>query len=555
MSEQTITFDPESLRNPPDAERLVFGLRDTGYDFYTASADIIDNSIAAGATEVNIQVELMQDGRKFVYFGDNGCGMTPEELVNAMRYGAPRRENSKSLGKFGLGLKTASTSCCKKFAVITRSDPSKPLAKLAWDIESITNDWMMLPEKTSAIEARKFDELCGEKGTLVVWSKCDRILNKQYDEPGGSKEQMALNKRRKILNDHIGKIFHKYLDTKEIDYPNVTIILNGQPVEFWNPFWPERSEQMISENESQLDIESEDGTTSTAIMRAWILPHSNDLSKEENDRFARITNKAQGFYVYREGRMIHSGGWLDVFGTTEPHYSLLRVEFCFDNELDHAFQIDVKKSRIIFDPALEEALKERLSPIRTEANNRSRRKEAKAVGALKLDHTAANNSIKETRITDKPSIEDANPEKQEASIQNASGKKITIKTPVHSNIPTGNLYVTEADDVEDGFLWEPSLQSPGSEGYVTAVRLNKRHDFYKKIYIRLASNGQGLQGLDLMLWALSNAEYNNTDEELMPVFKEFREQVSRNLKKLLDKVPMPDAYDLEEATGNTAGGE
>jgi hypothetical protein len=550
MSEQTITFDSDSLRNPPDAERLVVGLRDTGYDFYTASADIIDNSIAAGATEVNIQVELMQDGRKFVYFGDNGCGMSPEELVNAMRYGAPRRENSKSLGKFGLGLKTASTSCCKKFAVITRSDSSKPMAKLAWDIENITNDWMMLPEAISAIEAKKFDELCGEKGTLVVWSKCDRILNKHYDEPGGSKEQTALKNRRRILGEHIGKIFHKYLDPRETEYSNVKIMLNGESILLWNPFYPERSEQMISPNESQLVIESEDGAAATAIMRAWILPHSNDLTKEENDRFARISNKAQGFYVYREGRMIHNGGWLDVFGSVEPHFSLLRVEFCFDHELDHAFQIDVKKSRIIFDPALEDALKERLSPIRTEANNRYRRRTSKVVGAVKLDHTAANNSIKETPISDKPSIEGVNSAKQEASIQNTAGKKITIKTTVRNNMASADLYVTEADDVEDGFLWEPSLQSLGSDGHVTAVRLNKRHDFYKKIYVRLASNGQGLQGLDLMLWALSNAEYNNTDEELTPVFKEFREQVSRNLKKLLDKMPMPDSYDLEEAAGN-----
>ena len=545
-----ISFDSFSLRNPPDAERLVFGLRDTGYDFYTASADIIDNSIAAGATDVNIQIDLMSDGRKFVYFGDNGCGMDPAELVNAMRYGAPRRNNSKSLGKFGLGLKTASTSCCKKFAVITRKDDSQPLAKLAWDIENISNDWIMLTEQITPIEKKQFEDLCGSKGTLVIWSKCDRILNKQYDEPGGAQELRALINRRVKLNEHIGKVFHKYLDTQEVLYPNVTITINGEKVSRWNPFWPERSVQMLSESESRLEIVSEDGASSTAIMRAWILPHSNDITKEENDRFARITNKAQGFYVYREGRMIHSGGWLDVFGSVEPHFSLLRVEFCFDHELDHAFQIDVKKSRIIFDPGLEEALKERLSPIRGEANNLYRRKASKAISLLKLDHAAANTSIKETALSDKPSIENANPNSQEASIQNVSGKKIIIKTTVRNGIAPADLYVTEADDVEDGFLWEPSLQSTGSEGYVTAVRLNKRHDFFKKIYVRLANNGQGLQGLDLMLWALSTAEYNNTAEDLTPVFKEFREQVSRNLKKLLDKMPMPDSIDLGEASGN-----
>src|SRR5690348_9730405 len=101
--------------NLPDPSRLIFGLRDTGYDFNTAAADIIDNSIAAGATEINVQVDLAPDGRKFVYFGDNGSGMNSAHLFEAMRYGAPRRSDLKSLGKFGLGLKTASSSICLKF--------------------------------------------------------------------------------------------------------------------------------------------------------------------------------------------------------------------------------------------------------------------------------------------------------------------------------------------------------------------------------------------------------------------------------------------------------
>ena len=91
------------LINQPDAPRLIYGLRDTGYSFNTAAADIIDNSIAANATEVNVRIELAEDGRKFVCFGDNGDGMDSEMLFDAMRYGAPARANLASLGKFGLG--------------------------------------------------------------------------------------------------------------------------------------------------------------------------------------------------------------------------------------------------------------------------------------------------------------------------------------------------------------------------------------------------------------------------------------------------------------------
>jgi hypothetical protein len=142
------------LINQPDATRLLYGLRDTGYSFNTAAADIIDNSIAARATEVNVRIEMAEDGRKFVFFGDNGEGMDDAALFAAMRYGAPPRSNLASLGKFGLGLKTASSSICLKFTVISRKGPDAPFAKLAWDLEYVEeqDQWEMLREPITADE-------------------------------------------------------------------------------------------------------------------------------------------------------------------------------------------------------------------------------------------------------------------------------------------------------------------------------------------------------------------------------------------------------------------
>uniref|UniRef100_A0A486XS73 ATP-binding protein n=1 Tax=Rheinheimera sp. BAL341 TaxID=1708203 RepID=A0A486XS73_9GAMM len=161
--------------NDPDPSRLIHGLRDTGYDFNTAAADIIDNSIAAGADNIRINIELAHDGRKFVYFGDDGHGMDADELRNAMRYGAKVRDNLASLGKFGLGLKTASSSVCLKYSVISRREASFPLLKLTWDLEHVENKnvWEMLDEPVSHDEQELFEELCGDSGTLVVWSRCD----------------------------------------------------------------------------------------------------------------------------------------------------------------------------------------------------------------------------------------------------------------------------------------------------------------------------------------------------------------------------------------------
>jgi hypothetical protein len=329
------------LENLPDPSRLIVGLRDTGYDFYTAAADIIDNSIAANATIVNIRIDLSPDGRKFVYFGDNGEGMTPHGLVNALKYGAAQRQNLKSLGKFGLGLKTASSSVCLKFSLISRQSSETPLAKLGWDLEHVVNTdkWEMIKEPINEDDEELFEELCGDSGTLVIWEKCDRLLSKAYEEPGGTKEAQAVNHRVKKLGEHCALIFHKYLNPSEKAFRDVKITVNGDLVDYWNPFYPEKSDQVLPPERTKLTIQLEDGSHETATVKAWILPHSKDMTEEENKEFAKISNRGQGFYIHREGRVIHHGGYLGLWRSDDPHWSLFRIEFDFGAELDSAFSV------------------------------------------------------------------------------------------------------------------------------------------------------------------------------------------------------------------------
>ena len=344
--EQTRTPD---LINEPDPSRLIFGLRDTGYNVRTAAADIIDNSIAAKADRINVEIILRPDGRKLVYFGDNGEGMDAAGIHRAMRYGAPERDNPESLGKFGLGLKTASSSICLKFTLISRKSASQQLEKLAWDLDHVAKQrrWEMLQEPVTADERETFEDLCGEHGTLVIWEKCDRILSKDYDA-GGTREQAAIKRLGETLSKHLALVYHRFLDKKDERERNVEISVNQLPVAPWNPFYPERAEQVLPDKKQNLVVELPDGSEQVARIRAWILPHRSEMTKTEEQLYARISNKAQGFYVYREGRLIQDGSWMDVFGAPEPHTSLLRIEFDFGHALDDAFRIDVKKSRILF---------------------------------------------------------------------------------------------------------------------------------------------------------------------------------------------------------------
>lgn len=533
------------LTNQPDATRLIYGLRDTGYNFNTAAADIIDNSIAARADEVNVILELRPDGRKFVCFGDNGEGMDESTLFAAMRYGAPARKNLASLGKFGLGLKTASTSVCLRLTVISRRAATDDLSKLAWDLEHVEqeNEWRMLREPLTGDERDWFEELCGDKGTLVIWSKCDRLLTKDYDEPGGSQEQSAIRRLSERLREHVALIYYRFLDQGDDRERNVTIRIDGVAVEPWNPFFPARAEQVLNETQQQLEVEMEDGSVEIAHLKAWILPNQRDLDNNEK-KVARITNRGQGFYIHREGRVIQQGGWLGVFGAVEPHTSLLRVEFDFTHKLDHAFKVDVKKSRILFDPALEDELKRRLQPAYREAGNRYRRREKEAAIEKGIDHGSSNKAIGNTPSTKKPSVEAVDPAAKTATLSNNRGPSIKLRVPVETNVDPKSIYVEAVDNIMSGNLWEPAMRSSPGSGFVPSVRINKHHDFYQKIYKRAAASGYAVEGIDLLMWAFAIAEQNNTNDELEPIFEDMREEISSNLKRLLREVPLPDDDEL-----------
>lgn len=533
------------LINEPDAPRLIYGLRDTGYNFRTAAADIIDNSIAAKADHVNIEITLRQNGRKLVYFGDNGDGMDAQAIHRAMRYGAPERENPESLGKFGLGLKTASSSVCLKYTLISRKGPDQELAKLAWDLEYVAQQkkWEMLKEPVTSDELEMFEELCGAKGTLLIWEKCDRILTKDY-EPGSVRERDAINRLAQSLVKHLSLVYHRFLDQADDRERNVSIFVNQIPVDPWNPFYPARSEQVLAENKQKLLVEMPDGSEEIANIRAWILPHRSEMTKDEEKAYARISNRAQGFYVYREGRLIQDGSWMEVFGANEPHTSLLRIEFDFGHELDDAFRIDVKKSRILFHPDLEEGLKVLLQPIYREAEKRARRQNREQTNVRQIDHTSANKNIADTGSASKAQVTSVDPTTQSAVISNNMGSKIKLKLAVQSNVSPDTVYVDAVEDINTGELWQPALRSAGDSGHMPAVLLNKHHDFYQKIYKRAAANGFAVEGMDLLLWAFAAAEQNNTNEELEPIFEDIRSEISNNLRKLLRNVADPDPADL-----------
>jgi hypothetical protein len=472
--------------------------------------------------------------------------MNEADLLNALRYGAPKRTDEKSLGKFGLGLKTASSSICKRFDVISRKSSSDQLAKLGWDVDVVAeqNAWVNIKDSLTPEDNENFSEYCGDKGTLVIWSNCDQLLGASYKQPGGPQEQRGITNLKKNLKNHLAMTYHKFLSETDVSQPNIKIFLNGESVEGFNPFYEEKSDQILPANETKIPILTENGEEHVAHVHAWILPHSKEMSKAENDKFAKLFNKNQGFYIYREGRLISAGGWHGMFAL-EDHFKCYRVQLEFGHELDEAFKVDVKKSRIIFDPELEDYLKSLLQPGYREANKRYRGYNKDTLIKTKVDHGTSNIVIKNESGTKQPEVISSELNKGDVLVSNNCGSRIQLKVPPQNIVMQGEA-IKAVSSITSGMLWEPAFETLDGDSVLRpSALLNEHHDFYQKIYKRCKNNPHATQGMDFLIWTLAAAELNNKDSDLNKVFEDIREEVSGNLRKLLRDLDMPDEEDLE----------
>ena len=277
----------------PDPERIVNGLRDTGYNFNTAIADIIDNSIAANANMVSINVMLEPDMKTKVYITDNGIGMNEQGLKNAMRYGSKARAEKKCLGKFGLGLKTASTAFCRKLSVISRSEEDSQIRKVQWDLDYIgaKGAWLLQFPPLDIDETREFEDITnGGHGTLVVWDNIDRLM-KDYKTLKNAQKGLV-----KILNDlkfHLSMVFQRYLDENDSRAKNVEIVVNTAILKPWDPFCT-KEEMTETLQIEDVPVAMPDGSQAMFHIAAYIIPKKGEFSSIEAEKDARETAEETG---------------------------------------------------------------------------------------------------------------------------------------------------------------------------------------------------------------------------------------------------------------------
>lgn len=528
-SPKTIAADIELL---PDPERIVKGLRDTGYNFNTAIADIVDNSISANATDVDINIVLDPNQNINVYIADNGCGIDLEGLKNAMKYGSSERTEKNSLGKFGLGLKTASTAFCRRFSVLSRSDSDSILRKVQWDLDYIAKNrsWLLQFPEIEEDEEYLLEKIAGNgHGTLVIWDNVDRLM-REYKTKANAEKGL-----RRIIDElcsHLSMVYQRFLDPKDKRAYNVNITVNNKKLIAWDPFCTSEDNTQVLQELSP-DVEIPNNEKASFHIAAYVLPKRGDFSSIDAEKEAKVSNDLQGIYVYRENRLIHYGDWFGII-KKEPHSSLLRIEFSFDYRMDDLLNIDIKKSRVLLIGELYEFFKNFIGAPLREAQKRYRDTETKAVhNSGKNAHNPSNSSIEEKASeivgsTIKPVGNDL------AEINNPNGT-FTKSIKIINNVDPKQARVIPVPDIEGNALWEPSCANNSH-----AVNINESHPFYKKIYGPYLAQHLVVEGLDYLLWALAEAEYSTCSPTSVENYEDMRYKVSRTLKKLVADLPDPE---------------
>jgi len=346
----------------PSAKRLINSLRDIGYNFSTAVADLVDNSIEAGASRIDIMIGFYGND-SYLRISDNGKGMSEEELKEAMRYGSERDYLEEDLGKFGLGLKTASMSQCQRFSVASRTNSvnSRDIPIFCWDLFHIekTNKWEILDLKKEDVMEFIRAPLDKHIGTVVLWEKLDRIINFKKSEGNAARKKLMSMCRE--LETHLRMVFHKFL-SNEIQGKELEIYMNNNKIRPWDPFARSEPKTNIL---SPIKIKfAREKFTGKIILQPYILPAKEEFSsfKEfENSSGPAKWNQQQGFYIYRANRMIQSGGWCGL-RTSDEHTKLCRIELNFPPSLDNDFKINVAKMRVQLPSQLREEIERVTKP-------------------------------------------------------------------------------------------------------------------------------------------------------------------------------------------------
>lgn len=320
----------ENIESIPEAKLLLRALRSVGYTEEAAIADIIDNSLAVGATEIEIMFEWE---KQRIIIKDNGTGMSHDNLIKNMRIGSAdpnEQRDPNDLGRFGMGMKTAAFSLGKRLTVVSKTDGE--VCNATWDLDAIPLiGWNLIVKKSE--EITEIIDMMGDQGTIVLIEELDRLID--LNDMDKAKKRF-FSVIRKVIS-HIMLTFHRFISDD-----NIRFIVNNTPVEAWDPF--------ITANSATQELADEivlsDSGASEIVIQPYVVPHKTKYSCEDDYKNAggpKGWNYHQGVYLYRNKRLIICGTWFDYI-KKEPAYNLARIKVDITSDSDEDWKIDIKKS-------------------------------------------------------------------------------------------------------------------------------------------------------------------------------------------------------------------
>ena len=341
----------DSIR--PNPSRLIDALRQIGYSLEQALSDLVDNAISANARTVLIRFFHDRQEIRGLAVADDGDGMSSKELDNAMRFGSDRRDSVHSLGKFGMGLKLASLSHAGTLSVATAK--AGQVSARRWTLAGIRNDWAC--DRIPAREARNlfgspWSPIVPENmGAVVFWEDIDKL---PVSASGLRNTLRALHRR---IDLHLGLHFHRFLESGQlkifVDQQVTGESERGIRVEVkpLNPFdYPNSGAKNYPKTYNVVVPD-----VGHLKIQGHIWPPNSDLSQY---RLGGRAAARQGFYFYRNERLIQAGGWCGLLQSeTEPHSSLARVMVNLPPDMDNFFSLNVQKSSVIVPPGFGEAVR------------------------------------------------------------------------------------------------------------------------------------------------------------------------------------------------------
>ena len=484
------TMTRRRVESIPDAVRVTEGLRHTGYTPETAIADLIDNSIAADATEIGVRLSRGFDNTYTVWIGDNGCGMDEATLIRAMQYGSSRELARNKLSVYGLGMKMASTS---------------------------------------------FSSRC----SVVIWESANFNISEQ-----NPKKKRMVGKPKNLDKDiesYLGLVFHKFMDSPGDTGSSLEIKVNGNRVTPFNPVHPDFLDKEWVPIVDKFTIEVEiNGQTEEVPYVLTTYKINGDLDTPNKPgalEASRMGMPTQGIYPYREGRILQKPDWLNVI-SFHPDWNTMRVTLDLDPRLDGIIRTDVKKSGIALTDEMWEELKNVLelykSQIKKINKRRKDEREKEKEKSRNIDIHGGSNTVITTAGVDLPTAGVKRISPTEVEVDTIFGPSVTnIKD--YSGPTSRDSHIQVVDDLEGGILWEPRMN-----GADQIILLNRSHPFYRRVYLQLRQNPLAVQGLDFLLYALANAEWMTRNDREKEQFYQMRRIMADTLRTLvieLEDVP------------------